>query len=227
MAEARLSATRLRWIAQNSSLKDCVLNLSIAPPPCLYRRRALLSCLRLALESDIQTSFTEYLLNVPWVMQTCSVFLLLLYPKLLIWQLIIGDLIAFIFSLNVSVHCQRPPGVFVYCFWPCWVFAGARAFRGLLSSAVRGLLRQWPPLWDTGSKECWPQWWWRMASVVVVPALSSKASIVLVPRALSLAAPQQVGPSQTESRSPALASRPFATEPPGKPRISLLWCISL
>ena len=61
-----------------------------------------------------------------------------------------------------------------------------------------------------------------MASVVVVPALSSKASIVLVPRALSLAAPQQVGPSQTESRSPALASRLFATEPPGKPRISLL-----
>ena len=40
---------------------------------------------------------------------------------------------AFIFSLNVSVHCQRPPGVFVYCFWPCWVFAGARAFCGLLS----------------------------------------------------------------------------------------------
>lgn len=92
---------------------------------------------------------------------------------------------------------------------------------GSSPGAVHGLLRQRPPLWDTGSKECWPPWWRRVASVPVVPALSSKASIVLVPRALSLAAPQQVGPSQAESRSPALASRPFATEPPGKPRISL------
>ena len=101
-----------------------MLNLSIAPPSCLYRRRALLSCLRLALESDIQTSFSEYLLKVPWVMQTCCVFFLLLYPKLFIWQLIIGDLMAFIFSLNVSVHCQRPPGVFVYCFWPAGSLLG-------------------------------------------------------------------------------------------------------
>ena len=36
-----------------------------------------MSYLRLALDNDIQTSFNEYLLHVPWVMQmSCVLFLL-------------------------------------------------------------------------------------------------------------------------------------------------------
>lgn len=123
-------------------------------------------------------------------------------------------------------------GVFVYCFWPCWVFVAAQASpnrggRGLLS---RG--SAWPSQAVASSVGCGLEG--VLASVVAAHGLHGCGSRALEQslsspgaQGLELSCSQQVGPSQTESTSPVLASRPFTTEPPGKPRISLLWCISM
>ena len=94
----------------------------------------------------------------------------------------------------------------------CRLFSGCGGWGLLSSCGVWVLIAVAFLVWSTDSSEHGPQRLWHMASVVVAPRICSTGSVAVV-LSYSSAHP---GPG-VQPMSPALASRFFTTEPPGKP----------